>query len=49
MSAWARERFVKLPEFIRKGLFFRDDNNELAFSQIESEKLLAYMVSERLQ
>jgi 6-phosphofructokinase len=49
MSAWAREKFRKLPEFIRKELFCRDDCNELAVSQIESEKLLAYLVSERLK
>ena len=48
MSAWAKERFLKLPDFIRKELFFRDDNNELAVSQIETDKLLAYLVSKRL-
>lgn len=49
MSAWARERFEKLPEFIRKQLFCRDDSGELAVSQIETEKLLAYLVAERLK
>lgn len=44
MSAWAKERFLKLPDFIRKQLFCRDDSNELALSQIETEKLLAYLV-----
>lgn len=34
MSVWARERFVKLPDFIRKQFFLRDDSNELAVSQI---------------
>jgi hypothetical protein len=44
MSAWAKERFLKLPDFIRKQLFCRDDSNELALSQVETEKLLAYLV-----
>jgi len=34
MSAWAKERFLRLPDFIRKQLFIRDDSNELAVSQI---------------
>jgi len=34
MSVWAREKFVKLPDFIKKQLFYRDDSNELAVSQI---------------
>jgi hypothetical protein len=34
MSAWAREKFVKLPEFIKRELFCRDESNELAVSQI---------------
>lgn len=49
MSVWARERFVRLPDFIRKQFFIRDDSNELAVSQIETEKLLAYLVNERLK
>lgn len=49
MSAWAREKFLMLPDFIKKQLFIRDDSNELAVSQIESEKLLAYLVAERLK
>lgn len=48
MSAWAKERYAKLPEFIRKQLFFRDDSNDLAVSQIETEKLLSYLVGKRL-
>jgi 6-phosphofructokinase len=48
MSAWAKERFLKLPDFIRKQLFIRDDSNELAVSQIETEKLLAYLVGKKL-
>lgn len=27
MSTWAKERYSKLPDFIRKQLFYRDDNN----------------------
>ena len=48
MSAWAKERFEQMPEFIRKSMFFRDDSNELAVSQIQTEKLLAYLVDKRL-
>ena len=49
MSVWAKERFAHLPDFIRKQFFCRDDSNELAVSQIETEKLLAYLVTERLK
>lgn len=48
MSAWARQKFEKLPDFIRKQMFNRDDDGSLAFSQIETEKLLAYLVEKRL-
>lgn len=48
MSAWARLRFEKLPDFIRKQMFMRDDDGSLAFSQIETEKLLSYLVEKRL-
>lgn len=49
MSAWAKDKFEKLPDFTKKQLFCRDDSNEFAVSQIETEKLLAYLVGERLK
>lgn len=49
MSAWAREKFNNLPDFIRSELFCRDDSNDLALSQIETEKLLGFMVGQRLK
>jgi 6-phosphofructokinase len=49
MSAWAKARYEKLPDFIQKQLFYRDDSNELAVSQIETEKMLAYMVDKKLK
>jgi len=38
-----------LPDFIKKQLFCRDDSNELALSQVETEKLLAYLIAEKLK
>lgn len=49
MSVYAAEHFDRLPEFIRKQLFIRDDTGELAVSQIETEKLLSHLVGERLK
>ena len=48
MSEWAYEKYKKLPESIKIQMTLRDDTGALAFSQIDTEKLLSTLVSKRL-
>jgi len=49
MSVWAQERYKKLPDFIQSQLHKRDPKTkELAYSQIQTEKMLAFLVEKRI-
>lgn len=48
MSEWAYDKYKTLPESIKLQLTLRDDGGALAFSQIETEKLLSVLVGEKL-
>lgn len=49
LSPWSAAYILYLPVFIRKQLLFeRESNGGLQLSQIETEKLIAYCVSEEL-
>lgn len=41
MSEWAYLRYSKLPDFIKQQLTMRDNSGALAFSQIETERLIS--------
>lgn len=49
LSPWSRSKYEHLPDFIQKQLRSKDITNALAFSQIETEKMLAYMVGKSLK
>ncbi len=50
MWGWTRDKYDLLPDFIRKQLWIRDDNtNQLAFSRIETEKLIAHLVTQKIE
>lgn len=49
MSEWAFNRYRVLPDFIKTQLTLRDAHGALAYSQIESERLLAVLVQRRLK
>ena len=48
MSEWAYEKYKNLPETIKLQMTLRDDTGALAFSQIETEKLLSTLVAKKL-
>lgn len=49
MSEWAYNRYKDLPDFIKIQLTLRDNHGALAYSQIESERLLAVLVQRKLK
>ena len=50
LSPWSYSLYVTLPDFIKKQLLFeREIEGATRFSQIETEKLLAYFVDHELQ
>lgn len=50
LSAWAAESFHGLPDFTQKQLILeREVHGEVQLSQVESERLFAYLVGEELQ
>lgn len=49
MSQWAFNRYQRLPDFIKIQFTKRDNNGALAYSQIETEKMIAELVGRRLK
>jgi len=49
LSPWSRSKYESLPDFIQKQLREKDNTNALAFSQIETEKMLAHLVAQNLK
>ena len=50
MSAWSKALFETLPEFTRKQLLFdQDHRGNVEITNVETEKLLAYLVGEELK
>lgn len=48
MSQWAYARYRELPDFIKTQLIHRDQSGALAYSQIETEKLISVLVDRKL-
>ena len=49
MSEWAYNRYQSLPDFIKTQLTKRDNSGALAYSQIETERLIAVLVAQKLK
>ena len=48
MSEWAFTRYQELPDFIQTQLTLRDNSGALAYSQIETERLISVLVAKKL-